>query len=313
MLPCEEDDGGMDTATRHHADTASDPAGGATTEPTVDRDVTDQSTEIDSATDDVAGDAPLPPPPLDDVPPPPGGATLAPSVPETPPPPRPRRGAWHIVAIVVGAIMLLPGLGTLTGGIALVVANEVATDDGYFDGTLDRLESEGVAIATVDIWDEVAGDDDWPWVLDWLDLDIRLRVDGAADTDEVFVGIARTADVEEYLGSTRFSELVDIDDRAPTYIEQQGLLAIESPIDQGFWVENATGEGEQELTWEARGGRWSVVVMNADGSPDVAADVEVGLRSGAVTPIGVTLIVIGGLTALASIVLLVVGIRGRRP
>ena len=61
-----------------------------------------------------------------------------------------------------------------------------------------------------------------------------------------------------------------------------------------------------------RPGRWSVVVMNTDGSPAVAADVQVGARSGALTPIAVTLLVVGGVTLIGAVVLIVVGARGRR-
>ena len=91
-----------------------------------------------------------------------------------------------------------------------------------------------------------------------------------------------------------------------------GLGVVDPPVDQDFWTVSASGDGEQELKWEARGGRWSVVVMNADGSPGVAADVEVGARSGAVTPIAVALIVVGGIITAAAIVLIVVGAHGRR-
>ena len=75
---------------------------------------------------------------------------------------------------------------------------------------------------------------------------------------------------------------------------------------------SASGSGEQQLDWEARGGRWSVVVMNSDGSPVVAADVEIGARSGAVTPVAIGLLVMGGLVTIAAAVLIVVGARGRR-
>ena len=75
-------------------------------------------------------------------------------------------------------------------------------------------------------------------------------------------------------------------------------LAVAPPAEQDFWTASATGSGEQELDWEARGGRWSVVVMNADGTAEVDADVEVGARSGAVTPVAILLIVGGGILAL---------------
>ncbi len=231
----------------------------------------------------------------------------------TPPAPRRTRTAGHVVAIVIGCLLLLPGLGMVAGGSAIAIAQAVATDDdGYFSFTIDRIESSGVAVATTDLWlDDVEGDAS-PWVLDWLDLDLRLRVEGARATDEVFVGIARSADVEEYLAATAHSEIVELDDRRPRYRELDGSVSIAPPLDQDFWTVSSAGTGEQEIEWDARGGRWSVVVMNEDASPDVAADVEIGARSGAVTPVAVMLLVIGGIVTAASVVLIVIGARGRR-
>lgn len=236
---------------------------------------------------------------------------VQPSVPAS----RPRqRHAGHVVAIIAGCLMILPSLGALAGGVAVLTAREVATDDdGYFAFTLDRVDSDGVAVATDEAWFDEARDEDAPWVLDVLDVDLRLRVDGALPTDEVFVGIARTADVEAYLDGSAHTVVTDIDDHTPLLAEVTGgRELIGSPTAEDFWVASASGTGEQTLDWEARGGRWSVVVMNADGSPGVAADVEVGARSGAITPIGVALIVFGALGTLVSIALIVIGARGRR-
>ena len=52
--------------------------------------------------------------------------------------------------------------------------------------------------------------------------------------------------------------------------------------------------------------------MNADGTPAVAADVEVGAKTGALTPVAVTLLIVGGVALVGSVVLIVVGARGRR-
>ena len=258
------------------------------------------------------------PPPTSPPQAPPAGPTppaaTTPPAPPTPPsgaPEQRRHGAGHIIAIVIGVLALLPGFGMLAGGTTLVIAN-AAADDGYFDVTLDRLHSDGVAIATIDLWSEAGEDEDWPWVLDFLDVDVRLRVDGADATDDVFVGIARTPDVESYLSDAAYAQLFDFDDRSPVYRTVEGESVAAPPADQDFWTVSAEGSGEQELEWEARGGRWSVVVMNADGSSDVTADVQVGVASGAIVPIGVTLIVIGGVVFLGSIVLIVIGARGRR-
>ncbi len=247
--------------------------------------------------------------------PPAGGPPTPPSPPTSPDPAAPaerrRHGVWHVLGVIVGVLALMPGLGMLAGGTALVIANSTA-DDGYFDVTIDRVYSDGVAVATMDLWHEAGDDEDWPWVLDWLDVDVRLRVDGAGTTDDVFVGIARTADVEAYLADAPYAEVFDVDHHRPVYRRVTGDAAVEPPAAQTFWTVSRAGTGEQQLDWEARGGSWSIVVMNADGSPDVAADVELGVRSDAVTPIAITLIVTGGLLAIGSVTLIVLGVRGRR-
>ncbi len=215
---------------------------------------------------------------------------------------------------MIGGLALLPAFGMLAGGTALAIGKAAATDDdGYFTMTLDRVESDGVAIATADMWDDL--EDDGPWVFDVLDVDVRLRVDGAGPTDDVFVGIARTADVADYLAGAPHTEVTDIDDRTPVYEQVAGSEVVASPappIEQDIWAASASGAGEQELTWKVRGGRWSVVVMNTDGSPDIAADVQVGARSDAITPIAVALIVFGAIGTLVSLGLIVFGARGRR-
>ena len=258
---------------------------------------------------------------LDSTLPPPVGAPprppAAPPGPSLPLPARPSRSrtrnAGHIIAVIVGCLLLVPGLGLVTGGAAAAIGQAVATDDdGYFRFTLDRVESTGVAVATTDLWlDDVEGEAS-PWVFDFLDVDLRLRVDGAGATDEVFVGIARSADVEAYLDGIAYSEVVEVNDRTPRYQQIDGEPTIEPPTDQDFWTVSTSGSGEQQLDWEARGGRWSVVVMNADGSPAVAADVEIGARSGAVTTVAIALLVTGAIVTSMAIVLIVVGARGRR-
>ena len=252
---------------------------------------------------------------LDSIPPLPDASPPQPQV--TPPPSRPtsrrERTPGHIIAIVFGCLLLLPGMGLLAGGTTVAIGQAVATDsDGYFRFTLDRLDSDGVAVATTDLWlDDVEGDAS-PWVFDFLDVDLRLRVQGAGDSDDIFVGIARSADVERYLDDAAYSEIVEVDNHAPRYEQVIGDGAVEPPAEQNFWTASATGTGEQELDWQARGGRWSVVVMNADGSPGVAADVEVGARSGAVTPVAISLIVAGGIITLIAGSMIIVGARGRR-
>jgi hypothetical protein len=256
-------------------------------------------------------DQELPPPPADALPVGASNPQWPIAQPTTSAEPPKRRSGGHIAAIVVGIVMILPSLGALFGGTALLVARSAAADDGFFDVTLDRIESDGVAVTSIDLWD-TADDPDEPVVLDWLDVEVRLAVEGAGPTDEVFVGIARTDDVLDYLAGTEYSEAVEFDGREPRYLEMAGTGSIEAPGSIDIWDASASGSDEQVLTWEARSGDWSVVVMNADGSRDVAADVEVGVRSDALTTIAIVMLVLGGIGVIVSTILIVIGVRGRR-
>jgi hypothetical protein len=112
-----------------------------------------------------------------------------------------------------------------------------------------------------------------------------VRIRAAGSRTPVFVGIGPADAVSGYLDG------VDRDilgqrgaDARPTW-RIPGGAPLTPPTAQTFWVASGVGAGQQEITWTATDGRWSVVVMNADGSRAVAVDV-----SGAVTAPGLRLI-----------------------
>ncbi len=219
----------------------------------------------------------------------------------------------RVVALVVGCLLLLPGIGMLFGGGALGLAYAFGRgDDGYFDVTLDRLESTTVAITAGDI--TLNADPGTPsWLVDALDADVRLRVTNADSDREIFVGIGAESDVDAYLTGTAHDEVIDVDDdRGPVYRTRSGGDDIAPPTDQTFWVAMATGFGTQDLDWEATSGQWAVVVMNADGSAGVVADANVGIKAGFVLPLALILLALGALFTAGAVVLIVVGASGER-
>ena len=62
----------------------------------------------------------------------------------------------------------------------------------------------------------------------------------------------------------------------PTTAPSDGDRSAGAPGAQRFWAASAQGGGTQALTWDVEDGDWSVVVMNADGSPGVDAGVSAG-------------------------------------
>jgi hypothetical protein len=88
----------------------------------------------------------------------------------------------RVIALVIGCVMILPAIGMLFGGGALAIAYATQRDDdGYFDATIDQLQTPTAAITGEDL--RFATDPGSPdWLIDTIDLDVRIRAT-ALDSD----------------------------------------------------------------------------------------------------------------------------------
>ena len=126
---------------------------------------------------------------------------------------------------------------------------------------------------------------------------VTLDVDGRGD---IFVGIAPTSAVAVYLAGVPHAQATDVSYPGGDLAlhDVGGSAEPTPPTEEAFWAASQRGDGQ--LTWELDEGDWSIVVMNADGSPDVAARGTVTARIPVLgTAIGVLLVlglplVIGG-------------------
>ncbi len=168
--------------------------------------------------------------------------------------------------------------------------------------------SVAIVATEIDLMADPAGSD---WVIDRLDADVRLRVE--TSQKDVFIGIAPDNDVDRYLSGVAHNELLDLDDDMNAlYRNHPGSSVIAPPIDQSFWTESAVGPTPTTLDWRLESGNWSVVLMNADGSPGVLADVNVGARADFVLPLAIILMVVGALLTPAALALILFGTAGSR-
>jgi hypothetical protein len=209
------------------------------------------------------------------------------------PPASPRaRSAGRIALLVVAIASLLGGATALAGGGALIAVDNSWRDDGYLTTDTSPLKADGYAVATEGI--ELGGLDE-EWVLGRA----RLRVTAEGSTP-VFVGVARTADAAAYLADVEHSTVTEIDDPATTYERHAGGAPAVDPADSDIWIEQASGTGTQSIDWslDDRPGRWTVVVMNADGTTGVDVDADVGATVPVLGEVTTGLIVVGALFVL---------------
>jgi hypothetical protein len=217
----------------------------------------------------------------------------------------------RIIALVIGSLMTFAALGMLFGAGAIGLATALERDDdGYFDLGLDRIESETLAVVSDDITLS-SGSDAPDWLFDLLDVEIRIGATNALASD-TFVGIAPTRDVDRYLADAAHDVVVEIENDTAVLAPREGGDTVDPPDEQDFWSESSSGDGTQVIEWEVEGGNWTVVVMNADASPGISTDVEVGVRAGILVVVAFVLLGIGLLFLIAGVGLIVFGALGLR-
>lgn len=226
-----------------------------------------------------------------------------------PGPARPRSGwtAGRVVGMVFTSIGGLIGLALLLAGIAIVVVYAFGRDDGYFNSDRKELRSGTYAITSGQI--DLGADE-----LDWAPNAILGNVRVQVESDKpVFVGIGSDRDVDRYLAGVAHDQLTDFNEGQPEFEPRRGRAPRAPPRRQSFWVAQSEGSGEQTATWDAESGRWTAVVMNADGARGIDVEAEAGVKLDWVIWVGLGILVVGLLMSAGAVVLILfIGRRASR-
>jgi hypothetical protein len=188
-----------------------------------------------------------------------------------------RRSGGRIASIVAGGVAAVLAVAFIAAGALLLWGDSQKDDRGYLSTGKDRYAASTYALASdnLDVDLDGAG-----WIMDRDDRgNVRLAVESSAGKP-VFVGIARTRDVSEYLRGTAYTSVTDVD-YSPfhaSYRDHGGDRRPAVPAEQGFWAASAHGSGTQTVAWDLEDGDWSIVVMNADASRGVDTDISAGAK-----------------------------------
>jgi hypothetical protein len=246
----------------------------------------------------------------------PGDASFVAPPPTSPPPATPQPPvtwtAGRIVAIVAGSVLIVSGAGLGLGGLAVGAANVGLRDSGDFLVSGDEhLSSSSHALVSDSLEMEYDGPTD---LLENVIGDVRVTAKADDPDVRMFLGVARTEDVSDYLAGVDHDMLTDFvgEDGDPSYQHTTGSAPSEPPGSLDIWVASSSGTGERELTWTPESGDWTIVLMRADAEAGVAADVEVGAEFPSLGWLSVGLLVSGAVLILSGIVLVAAALHGSR-
>jgi succinate dehydrogenase hydrophobic anchor subunit len=211
-----------------------------------------------------------------------------------------RWGARRITAVVGAILVGLLGLAALAGGVTALVYDQTQRDtSGYLMSGTRSFSTETYALVSGSYHAGTSG-------IRGVENDVvgSFRVRAHSDRP-IFVGIARSADIDSYLGGVRRATATRLYAGPSDFDVQPGGAPSLSPTAKHVWAVHSVGSGTQTLSWSPRDGRWRIVVMNADGSAGVRADVAVGGRFPDLLWIGI------GLTGGGLLILLLGGVAIR--
>jgi hypothetical protein len=213
----------------------------------------------------------------------------------------PRRwGFGRVLAVVLGCLVLLAGLGAVAAGVVGLVVDHTQRDSaGYlmsntrtYATTTHAITSDSFRVYGTGPVRDVVGT-------------VRVRVQSSSP---VFIGIGPTADVDRYLAGTGHAVARQFDAGSGDFRTYSGGPPATRPAQQTFWAAATTGTGTRTITWRPSSGHWRLVAMNSDGSSGVRVQLAAGasvphLGAFAAVAFGaaVLFLVIGGLILFAAL------------
>ncbi|WP_410786525.1 hypothetical protein [Kribbella sp. C-35] len=164
--------------------------------------------------------------------------------------------------ITLGLLLALSGLLAAIAG--AVAAFWLVGPDNTISTPRRELASTGLAVVTA------------PSLLDRHGPTLHVSASG---DKPLFIGVGQDLDVRDYLSGTAHTQLTQFDPPATFGTQElRGDTKKLTPPGQLDWWVAQSAPGSQAVTWPIQDGLYDVVVMNADGTPAVGAQVTFGVQ-----------------------------------
>jgi hypothetical protein len=213
----------------------------------------------------------------------------------------------RIISVVAGAVLALLSLGLIGGGGAALWATTAHRNGGYVDLTSQTYRTGGYALASrqLALDSTPAG---WDIARSLIGT-VQLRVTSVQRGLPVFAGIAPAGAADRYLSGMAYATVTSATGSVPSYLGHTGGPPAVPPGQAGIWSVQAAGPGTQTLILPLTSGRWTVVVMNADGSAPVSVRVDIAATLPVLAGVATGLLVVGVIMLVAGAVLIVLPVR----
>jgi hypothetical protein len=209
----------------------------------------------------------------------------------------------RVFLILFGVILLVVSAPLLIGGLAATIIG--AGDDPKVDVRFGRVGSDGYAVVS----DALEINWDFP-LAERFDVNVGVR--SASPETGVFLGFAQASSVDAYLSGVPYTLVYDIGGNARRGdVDVPGGRAPGPPVDQDFWLAQASGSDLQSIPVPGGHGSYRLVVMNVDGSRGVDATVYGSLTLPYLLPVGIGMLVVGMMLLVLALALLIWGIRSK--
>lgn len=212
-------------------------------------------------------------------------------------------GIVHIGIILIAVVMLIASFGMIMGGTSLRTIQDLVVDEeGFITSDPAEIDVSGYAIVLEDMdfdVDPVA----WRWFQRRGGLfTLRVITKSNDPSKEIFIGIAEANDISAYLDDVEYQRVIDANFELDNYdlalsdsdfVLHPGGAPSVPPTVHSYWVTHAVSTDLQELRWEPEAGNYYAVIMNADGSDGIKADVQIGVKIPVFGSIGNILLTVG--------------------
>lgn len=205
---------------------------------------------------------------------------------------------------IVGAIFIVLGIGVAgTGGTIAAVTGS----DSAISATAGRVAGNGYALVFNEFTINTVTEADV--VRNFADFTLNAK---SQNGKELFVGVGSTEAVNNYLQTTAREVVSDLSDGRARVVPIPGNTVPAKPAEQTFWTAKAQGM-DPTISLAQQGSNQTLVVMNLDATPQVSAEIILGISSAAIYPFGLSLVAIGIAVLMVGVWLMVIAFKPRKP